>query len=101
VELAGKKGGYSSEPSYGTHFFQDLVETKIYPLAISQEEPGDCLDLEFIRQAADQMPQFFPEPTPASQCIKLIHIPAERPGCLLEIAMDGKQAVAYLRRPAS
>jgi hypothetical protein len=101
VELASKKGGYSSEPSYGTHFFQDLVETKIYPLAISQEEPGDCLDLEFIRQAADQMSKFFPEPTPASQCIKLIHIPTERPGCLLEIAMDGKQALAYLRRPAS
>jgi hypothetical protein len=101
VELAGKKGGYSSEPSYGTHFFQDLVETKIYPLAISQEEPGDSLNLDFICQAADQMPTFFPEQTPASRCIKLIHIPAERPGCRLEIAMDGKQALAYLLRPGS
>jgi hypothetical protein len=101
VELAGKKGGYSSEPSYGTHFFQDLVETKIYPLAISQEEPGDSLNLEFILQAADQMPGLFPEQTPAIRCIKLIHIPAECPGCHLELAMDGKQAVAYLLRPAS
>ncbi len=47
VELAGKKGGYSSEPSYGTHFFQDLVETHIYPLAISQEQPGDQLEFGF------------------------------------------------------
>ena len=101
VELAGKKGGYSSEPSYGTHFFQDLVETKIYPLAISQEEPGDCLDLEFIRQAVDHLPKFFPDQTPASRCIKLIHIPAERPGYFLEIAMDGKQALGYLLRLAS
>ncbi len=101
VELAGKKGGYSSEPSYGTHFFQDLVETKIYPLAISQEEPGDSLNLEFICQAADQMPGLFPEQTPASRCIKVIHIPAERPGCCLEIAMDGKQAIGYLLRSAS
>jgi hypothetical protein len=101
VELSSKKGGYSSEPSYGTHFFQDLMETKIYPLAISQEEPGDSLNLEFIRQAADQMPKFFPEQTQASRCIKVIHIPTERPGCRLEIAMDGKQAVAYLLRPAS
>ena len=101
VELAGKKGGYSSEPSYGTHFFQDLVETKIYPLAISQEEPADRLNLEFIRQAADQLPKFFPEPTPANRCIKLIHIPTERPGSLLEIAMDGNQALAYLLRTAA
>ena len=101
VELAGKKGGYSSEPSYGTHFFQDLVETKIYPLAISQEEPGDSLNLEFIRQAADQLPRIFPDRTPASRCIKVIHIPTERPGCRLEIAMDGKQALAYLVRGGS
>jgi hypothetical protein len=101
VELAGQKGGYSSEPSYGTHFFQDLVETKIYPLAICQEEPGDYLDLEFIRLAADQLPKFFPDQTPASRCIKLIHIPSERPGCRLEIAMDGKQALGYLLRLAS
>jgi hypothetical protein len=100
VELAGKKGGYSSEPSYGTHFFQDLVETRIYPLAISQEQPGDWLNLEFIRNAADQLLKFFPDASPSSRCIKVIHIPSERPGCRLEIAMDGKQALAYLRPAA-
>ena len=82
----------------GTHFFQDLVETKIYSLAISQEEPADRLNLEFIRQAADQLPKFFPAPTPANRCIKLIHIPTERPGCLLEIAMDAFEILSELRR---
>jgi hypothetical protein len=101
VELASKKGGYSSEPSYGTHFFQDLVETQIYPLAISQEEPGDSLNLDFIQQATDQMPKFFPEQSQASRCIKVIHIPTERPGCLLEIVMDGQQGLGYLFHAAS
>jgi len=96
VELASKKGGYSSEPSYGTHFFQDLVETQIYPLAISAEETEDTLNLDFIREADDRMGQFAAEPTPASQCIKVIHIPSERPGYHLEIAMDGKQGLGYL-----
>jgi hypothetical protein len=96
VELASRKGGYSSEPSYGTHFFQDLVESQIYPLAISQEETGDYLNLDFIRSTADQMPKLFPEQNPASRCIKVIHIPTERPGCRLEIAMDGKQGLGYL-----
>ena len=96
VELASKKGGYSSEPSYGTHFFQDLVETQIYPLAISPEEPGDYLNLDFIREADDRSCDFFPEPTPACGCIKVIHIPSERPGWHLEVAMDGQQGLGYL-----
>jgi len=101
VELTSKKSGYSSEPSYGTHFFQDLVETQIYPLAISQEEPGDSLNLDFIRQAADQMPKLLPELNKASRCIKVIHIPTERPGCHLEIAMDGQQGLGYLSAVSS
>ena len=45
------------------------------------------------RQAADQLPKFLHEQTPANRCIKVIHIPTERPGCRLEIIMDGRQAL--------
>ena len=31
VELAGEGIGPAPEPSFGTHFFQDLVESNIYP----------------------------------------------------------------------
>ncbi len=98
VELASKKGGYSSEPSYGTHFFQDLVETQIYPLAISAEEPQDYLNLDFIREADNHASEFFPEATAGSRCIKVIHIPSERGGWHLEVAMDGQQGLGYLVR---
>jgi hypothetical protein len=100
VELASKKGGYSSEPSYGTHFFQDLVESQIYPLAISAEVDEDYLNLNFIQQAADQMTRFFPTPSKTSHCIKLIHIPTERPGHFLEMVMDGQRGLGYITRPA-
>ncbi len=98
VELASKKGGYSSEPSYGTHFFQDLVETQIYPLAVSAEEPNDYLNIEFIHEADDHSSEFIPDRTDASGCIKVIHIPAERPGWHMEVGMDGEQAMGYLIR---
>jgi hypothetical protein len=98
VELTSKKGGYSSEPSYGTHFFQDLVEAQIYPLAISPEEAEDRLNLDFLQQATDQMPRFFPTPNKTSHCIKLIHIPTERPGCFFEIVMDGQRGLGYISR---
>jgi hypothetical protein len=96
IELASKKGGYSSEPSYGTHFFQDLVETQIYPLAISAEEPGDFLNMDFIREADDHSAEFFPGASEANCCIKVIHVPSERKGWHLEVAMDGQQGLGYL-----
>ena len=98
IELASKKGGYSSEPSYGTHFFQDLIETHIYPLAIHAEEAGDHLNLDFIKQASDHMPELIPKPSPSSHCIKVIQIPVERPDQYLEIVMDGLRGMGYLAR---
>jgi hypothetical protein len=101
VELAVSKQGYTSEPSYGTHFFQDLVESQIYPLAIHLEEPGDFLNLDFLTGAEDQAPIFMPQKqSNASRCIKIIHIPTERPGSLLEIAMDGRRGLGYLTNAA-
>jgi hypothetical protein len=96
IEVASQKRGFSSEPSYGTHFFQDLVESQIFPLAVYPEEGSDHLAFDFIQKAADQSGKFIPEPTEASRCIRVIHIPAERPGCLLNIAMDGQQGMGYL-----
>jgi hypothetical protein len=96
VEVASNKSGFSSEPSYGTHFFQDLVESQIYPLAVHPEESGDHLNWEFIKQSQNQLSEFIPEQTKASQCIKVIHIPAERPGYHMEIVMDGQKGLGYL-----
>ncbi len=100
IELTSRKGGYASEPSYGTHFFQDLVESGIYPLAVSAEEEGDYLNLEFLRQTTDQRSVWIAENSPALECIKVIHLPAERPGCVLEIRMDGKKGLGYVRPAA-
>jgi len=94
IEWTGIGGGFASEPSYGTHFFQDLIETQIYPLAVSQDEPEDFLNIDFFRNAKDRLPEFLPE-AEHHPCIKLIHIPSERPGCILELVMDGKRAVGY------
>jgi hypothetical protein len=96
VEVASNKNGFSSEPSYGTHFFQDLVESQIYPLALHPEEPGEHLNWDFIKQAANQISKFIPEQTQANRCIKVIHIPTERPGYQMEIIMDGQKGLGYL-----
>ena len=71
IELVNIQRGYNSEPSYGTHFFQDLVETQIFPLAINPEDSGDFINWEFINQASNQIDCLLGrEPSDASRCIK-------------------------------
>lgn len=96
VEVASNKSGFAAEPSYGTHFFQDLVESQIYPLAVYPDESGDHLNWNFIKQAQNHIRKLIAEPTPAGQCIKVIHIPSERPGQQLELIMDGQKGLGYL-----
>jgi hypothetical protein len=90
VEVASDKSGFKAEPSYGTHFFQDLVESQIYPLAVYPDQPGDHLNSVFLKLAKNRISGFISEPTKASHCIKVIHIPTERPGYQMELIMDGE-----------
>ncbi len=98
VEVASDKSGFKAEPSYGTHFFQDLVESQIYPLAVYPEEPGDYLNSAFLQRSKNQLKKYIPEPTETQKCIRVIHIPSERPGLQMELIMDGQNGLGYLTR---
>jgi len=99
VEVAMSQEGVTPDPSYGTHFFQDLMEAHIYPLAVYPDEGGDFLNQEFLRQTANCLDTLLPKDAGYCDCVKVIHVPSEREGYYLEIAMDGRQALAYLARP--
>jgi len=99
VEVAMSQEGVTPDPSYGTHFFQDLMEAHIYPLAVYPDEGGDFLNQEFLRQSRNALDTLLPEDAGYGDCVKVIHVPSEREGYYLEIAMDGRQALAYLARP--
>ena len=58
-ELAYSSHGLRPELSYGSHFFQDLVESGIFYAAIYQGEPG-C---EFMEEAFDAFPDRYEELT--------------------------------------
>ncbi len=95
IEVAYTQKGITPEPSYGTHFFQDLVEAQIYPLAIYPDLPGDLLNQAWLDRAHNSLVALLPDAAPLAEVLKVIHIPTQRPGYLLEISMDGERAVAY------
>jgi hypothetical protein len=97
VELAGRGIGPAPEPSLGTHFFQDLMEAQIYPLAICLDHPEAVFNRAFFYDTPDHLGDWL-GPAAAQSCLRLIDVQDYLPGGRLEIAMDDEQglALAYL-----
>ena len=98
VEVSGHGIGGAPEPSFGTHFFQDLVEANIYPLAIYLDDPLAEFNRPFFYDTPNQLKRVLPEAQDCSETIRLIEVASFRRGFHLELVMDDEkgQAVAYL-----
>jgi hypothetical protein len=96
VEVAVGPEGAAPDPSYGTHFFQDLVESHIYPLAVHPGDAGDFLNWDFLENAHNALAALVPDAADLQDCLKVIHIPTERAGQRADLLMDGERALAYL-----
>ncbi len=98
IEVSG--GGLSAapEPSFGTHFFQDLIEANIYPLAIYLDDPGIEFNHEFFYDPPNQLTDYLPDAGDCSDTVRLIEVASFRPGYHLELVMDDEkgQALGYL-----
>jgi hypothetical protein len=99
VELAVEQQGAVPEPSYGTHFFQDLVEAEIFPVALYPDQPGDLFRRDWLARARNWLDDILPGAAGAQDCLKLVNIPGEFGGKKLDIFMDGETAVAFLAKP--
>lgn len=82
------------EPSYGTHFFQDLVEAHIFPLALALQDPGAELNMDFMEGAQNRLRDLLPEAAQNAYGVHVIDIPGEKEGDFAELVMDGDQGVA-------
>lgn len=99
VELSGTGVGTSPEPSFGTHFFQDLMEANIFPLAVSLDDADALFRWEFFEQTPSRLAELLPEADEALQdCLRLIAVQDFAPGHHLNLVMDDElgRAAAYL-----
>ncbi|NPV55197.1 MAG: hypothetical protein HPY76_00790 [Anaerolineae bacterium] len=98
VELAGQGCGPEPEPSLGTHFFQDLLESQIYPLAITLDDPRTVFNRAFFDNCPDHSGEFIQVNKKLQSALRLIKISDCLPGHHLEVVMDDDhgQAMAYL-----
>jgi len=99
IEVAYSSNGGTPEMAYGTHFFQDLVEAEIFPLALFPNEPDVCFNWDFFKLSPNTLPDLLPEEQMWSDVLTVIDVPAVSDGRLLEIVMDADhdEALGYLR----
>lgn len=101
VELGVDRGAGTPELSHGTHFFQDLVEARIFPLAVFPQQPGARFNRQFLEESPSCLASLLPEVDTAAYAsvIRVIDVPAVRDGQLLEVVMSLEQgaALAYFR----
>ncbi len=94
------RDGENPEVSYGTHFFQDLVESGIYPLPLYPNDDGVIFNRTFLESAPNLLPVLLPRDASRADCVKVIDVPAASGGRFLEIVMNGEQeeGLAYLTK---
>ena len=103
IEIARKKGDYLPEPSFGTHFFQDLVESKIKYLALYPDDRKTIFNENFFNTADNMLAEVLPEYAFLSHTLKLIDVAKNTRGLLLRILMNAEvdEAVGILGEPST
>jgi hypothetical protein len=102
VELSGRGIGPAPEPSLGTHFFQDLMEAQIYPLALFLDHKEVLFNRDFFYNSPNCIAEWLSIEPPLNDCLKLISVESYAPGYHIELVMDDEanKAVAYLAASA-
>jgi len=101
VEVAHQTGKYAPELSFGTHFFQDLVEARIRYLPLYPGQAGDLLDETFLRRAENLLPDLVPEHADLAEVIHVVEVPGAADGRVLRVLLNADlgEAVGFLADP--
>ncbi len=97
IELVPSDEGQVPELPYGTDFYQDLLEARIYVLPIHLDAAVGFFNWEYFHRAPNHLARLSPPDAALSDVIRLIDITAAS-GKQLHIAIDdhSDRAVGYL-----
>jgi hypothetical protein len=99
VELTGKGIGPDLEPSFGTHFFQDLVESNIFPLNVNLDDPESIFNRRFFYETPNHLADFIHADEILLGTLRLVKVDDFSPGSSLNLVMNDEsgKAVAFLQ----
>ena len=103
IEIARKKGDYVPEVSFGTHFFQDLVEASIKYLPLYPDNKNEVFNEAELTRSKNILGDIYPDFADLSNVIYVTDIRKEYDGKVLKVLMneDINQAIAFFSEPSS
>jgi predicted nucleotidyltransferase len=103
IEVARKKGNYVPDVSFGTHFFQDLVESGIRYLPLYPDDPGVKFNEKFFLEAPNKLPELLPEFAALAGTLRVIDVAEAKGGRVLQVLMnsDREKALAFFTEPGT
>ncbi|MBN2891594.1 MAG: nucleotidyltransferase domain-containing protein [Bacteroidales bacterium] len=94
IEVAKRKNEYVPELSFGTHFFQDLVEANIFYLPLYPDENDNIFNEYFFNTSVNALLHLLPDVEHLSEVIKVIDVPSEKNGKVMELLMNAELSKA-------
>ena len=87
IEIARKQGDYVPDLSFGTHFFQDLVEADIRYLPLYPDEKNNVFNEQFLL-GSNCLSELLPEFSKYSDIVRVIDVPSVTDGKILQILLN-------------
>ena len=95
VEMAHEKAGYEPEVSFGTHFFQDLVEAEIIYIPIYPGEEKTNFNARFFEDSPSIFNNILPEFGSFANVVRVIEIPT---GAQVVVEPRTRNAICFLQK---
>ena len=101
VEVAARRGHGEPDLSFGTHFFQDLVESRIRYLPLYPGEAGIAFNEAFLTSAPNLLAGMLPEHAHLQRALHVIDVPRATAGLVLRVLLnaDLDEAVGLFATP--
>lgn len=102
IEVARKKGNYLPDLSFGTHFFQDLVEASIRYLPLYPDDKGIIFNEKFLLKSKNILSDLLPEFESIENTVKVIDVMESSSGSVLKVVSNAElgEAYGYLNLPS-
>lgn len=94
IEISKKKGNYKPDLSFGTHFFQDLVESSIRYLPLFLDEEHSSFNETFIKDSSNLLLDMLPEYAHLRNVVYVTDIWDEFEGGTLKVLMNAEEETA-------
>ncbi len=88
VEIARQRGNYVPDLSFGTHFFQDLVESRIRYLPLYPDDDNVIFNEKFLLKSRNLLTEVIPEFAELQDTIRVIDVPSVTDDKILQVLLN-------------